>query len=291
VSTLEVWLIWPSLVLFALAFVAELFGMVFGRPRLRKAAFWTSVAAFGLETGAIAARWVELGHGPVMRTYENSLAGSWFLFVVFLGVARTMRRLRSLLVGVLPIIVLMIGNGIMSRPEPEPLLPPYQSAWLWVHVSFAWLAYGSFLVAAVLAALYLGKSRRAVASGVAETGSPVSEDLRAEPEGKGAALLPPPAVLDELSLGTVLFGFVCHTVMLGAGAIWAHGLWGRYWSWDPVETWSLITWIVYGLYLHLRVTYGWRGRRAAWLSIGAAAAVIITFGGMGFTGGIHTRLL
>jgi cytochrome c-type biogenesis protein CcsB len=291
VSAFEVWLVWPSLVLYALAFVAELFGMIFGHPRLRRAGFWTSVAAFGLETAAIAARWAATGHAPVMRTFENSLAGSWFLYLVFLGVARSVRRLRSLLVGVLPIVVLMIGNGIMSRPEPEPLLPPYQSAWLWVHVSFAWLAYGSFLVAAVLATLYLVKSRRAVQA-VPDDGAVAAPDgLRVEPEGKGAALLPAPAVLDEISLGTVLFGFVSHTVMLGAGAIWAHGLWGRYWSWDPVETWSLITWVVYGLYLHLRVTYGWRGRRAAWLCIAAAAAVIITFGGMGFTGGIHTRLL
>jgi cytochrome c-type biogenesis protein CcsB len=291
VSALEVSLIWPALVLFALAFVAELFGMIFGRPRLRRIAFWTSVAAFALETGAIAVRWAELGHGPVMRTYENSLAGSWFLYLVFQGVTRTVRRLRSLLVGVLPIAVLMIGNGIMSRPEPEPLLPPYQSAWLWVHVSFAWLAYGSFLVAAVMAALYLVKSRRAEEAVPAVAAAASLEGEAAEPEGKGAALLPALPVLDDVSLGTVLFGFVSHTVMLGAGAIWAHGLWGRYWSWDPVETWSLITWVVYGLYLHLRITYGWRGRRAAWLSIAAAAAVIVTFGGLGFTGGIHTRLL
>lgn len=286
-TALEIWLVWPALVLFASGFVAELWGMVFGKPRARRAAFWLAAAAFGLETAAIAARWVATGHGPVMRTYENSLAGSWFLFLVFLGVARGVPRIRSLLVGVLPMVLLMIGNGIMSGPEHEPLLPPYQSGWLWIHVAFAWFAYGSFLVAAVLGGLHLWKAKRRDAASAA----PPAPGEGAEPEGRGAGLLPPPAVLDELSLKTVIFGFVSHTVMLGAGAIWAHGLWGRYWSWDPVETWSLITWVVYGLYLHLRVTYGWRGRRAAWLAIVCAAAVIITFGGMGFTGGVHTRLL
>ncbi|HET6922578.1 MAG TPA: cytochrome c biogenesis protein CcsA [Anaeromyxobacteraceae bacterium] len=285
-TTVEIWLIWPALVLFALGFVAELWGMVFGKPRARRVAFWVAAAAFGLETAAIAARWVATGHGPVMRTYENSLAGSWFLFLIFLGVSRGVPRARSLLVGVLPIVLLMVGNGIMSNPEHEPLLPPYQSGWLWIHVAFAWFAYGSFLVAAVLGGLHLWKAKRADAGAAPPRTAP-----EVAGEGQGAALLPPPAILDELSLKSVIFGFVSHTVMLGAGAIWAHGLWGRYWSWDPVETWSLITWVVYGLYLHLRVTYGWRGRRAAWLAIACAAAVIITFGGMGFTGGVHTRLL
>ncbi len=287
-TALEIRLVWPALALFAVAFLAELWGMVFGKARARRAAFWMAAAAFGLETAAIAARWAATGHGPVMRTYENSLAGSWFLFLVFLGVSWGVPRMRSLLVGVLPIALLMVGNGIMSGPEHEPLLPPYQSGWLWIHVAFAWFAYGSFLVAAVLGALHLWKARRA-AAGESAPGPVAAGGV--EPEGRGAGLLPPPAILDELSLKTVLFGFVSHTVMLGAGAIWAHGLWGRYWSWDPVETWSLITWVVYGLYLHLRVTYGWRGRRAAWLAIACAAAVVITFGGMGFSGGVHTRLL
>ncbi len=272
----EILLIWPALVLFVVAFVGELFGLVFSRPRARRVSLGVAVAAFALQTAGMAARWVVLGHGPVMRTYENSLAGSWFLFAVVLGVSRTAPRLRILLVGALPIVVLMIGNGIMSSPEPEPLLPPYQSGWLWIHVTFAWLAYGSFLVAAILAGIYLWNARH----------PPAAAAAAAPRDGVGGD-----AILDDVALRMILFGFVSHTVMIGAGAIWAHGLWGRYWSWDPVETWSLISWVIYGLYLHLRLTYGWRGRRGAWLAIAAAAAVVVTFGGMGFTGGVHTRLL
>jgi cytochrome c-type biogenesis protein CcsB len=272
VTPVEALLVWSAVAAFCAGFVLELLGLVNRREHLQRVAFGATLGALALLTGAAAARWAAVGHGPVQRTFENSLAASWFLVVVFLGIARGVPRVRALLVGVLPVVVLMLGNGIMSRPEHEPLLPPYRSGWLWVHVSFAWLAYGSFLVAAALGVVYLRKAREA---------TPPAADQR----------LPAAPVLDELALKAIIFGFVSHTVMMAAGAIWAHGLWGRYWSWDPVETWSLISWVIYGLYLHLRVTFGWRGRRATWLAVAAAAAVIVTFGGMGFTAGIHTRLL
>jgi ABC-type transport system involved in cytochrome c biogenesis permease subunit len=78
--------------------------------------------------------------------------------------------------------------------------------------------------------------------------------------------------------------------MIASGAIWAHGLWGRYWGWDPVETWSLISWLTYGLNLHLRVSLGWRGRRAAWLAIGSLFGVIFLFFGLGFVSDVHTSI-
>lgn len=271
-SQTEAVLIWSALVLWALAFAAWLYGIIYLKDRLQRFAFWAGVGGFGLETAAIIVRWLQVGHGPVMRSYENSLAGSWFLYAIYLVLSRAMPRAKNLSLGVLPIVLLMVGNGIMSGPQPEPLLPPYQSTWLWIHVGFAWLSYGAFLVAAAMAIVYLLKTR---------------PNLRAFK----AERLPPAEALDELTFKTILFGFVAHTIMTGCGAIWAHGLWGRYWSWDPIETWSLITWLVYALYLHLRITFGWRGRKAAWFAAIAAVAVTITFGGMGFVGGIHTRLL
>jgi ABC-type transport system involved in cytochrome c biogenesis permease subunit len=79
--------------------------------------------------------------------------------------------------------------------------------------------------------------------------------------------------------------------MIATGSIWAHGLWGRYWGWDPIETWSLISWLIYGAALHLRITMGWKARRMAWLAVGAMATVIISFFGIGFISGVHTGLL
>ena len=86
--------------------------------------------------------------------------------------------------------------------------------------------------------------------------------------------------LDELTFRYVVFGFIMDTIMIGAGAIWAKDLWGSYWSWDPVETWSLVSWLIYGLTIHLRVTFGWREQKLAWLVIAALSTVIITFFGI-----------
>jgi ABC-type transport system involved in cytochrome c biogenesis permease subunit len=88
--------------------------------------------------------------------------------------------------------------------------------------------------------------------------------------------------LDELIFRYVIFGFITDTIMIGAGAIWAKDLWGSYWSWDPVETWSLVSWLIYGITIHLRVTFGWRESRLAWLAIIALSSVIISFFGVTF---------
>jgi ABC-type transport system involved in cytochrome c biogenesis permease subunit len=88
--------------------------------------------------------------------------------------------------------------------------------------------------------------------------------------------------LDELIFRYVVFGFITDTIMICAGAIWAKDLWGSYWSWDPVETWSLVSWIVYGIAIHLRVTFGWRDSRFAWIAVLALSTVIISFFGVTF---------
>jgi ABC-type transport system involved in cytochrome c biogenesis permease subunit len=98
-------------------------------------------------------------------------------------------------------------------------------------------------------------------------------------------------VIDELSAKLIAFGFVADTVMIASGAIWAHGLWGRYWAWDPIETWSLVSWLTYAVYLHVRFTLGWTGSRAAWLALGAAAMIVVTFFGIGVVSNVHTQLL
>jgi ABC-type transport system involved in cytochrome c biogenesis permease subunit len=171
----------------------------------------------------------------------------------------------------------MLGYGIMGSPSiVEPLPPPYKSNWLWIHVSFAWICYGAFHVSAALGALYLLKGRFAGRAGR------VFGLLESLPE---------PAKLDDINFKLIVYGFIAHVVMLGSGAIWAYGLWGRYWAWDPIETWSLISWVIYGICIHLRMSYGWRGKRFAWLSIIAVIAILVTFGGIGFIGGTHTPLL
>ena len=146
-----------------------------------------------------------------------------------------------------------------------------------MHVSFAWIAYGAYHVSAGVAVLYLLKERWA---------------RKGEPNIPAALKkLPDLAIMDGLIAQLIEYGFLAHIIMIGAGAIWAYGLWGRYWNWDPIETWSLISWIIYGINIHMRMTYGWKGKKGAWLAAASLAAVIITFGGIGFIGGVHTPLL
>jgi len=164
----------------------------------------------------------------------------------------------------------MLGNGLQGQKELLPLEPPYRSNWLYVHVLFAWLAFGSYMVAAGVGAVTI---------------------LRQRLLNMFSFNLPVEKLLDELSFRLILFGFLAESIMIGSGAIWAHGLWGRYWGWDPVETWSLISWLTYGLNLHLRLTYGWRGKRAAWLAIFSLFGVIALFFGIGYISGLHTRML
>lgn len=274
-SSLEGIFLWAGIGACLLGFCAYLVGLIFRKEAGVAAGWFLALGGFVLESAAILARWAASGHWPVVGRYENALAGTWFILLVFLILERRIPGTRALGVLILPAVLLMLGYGIMSRPELEPLPPPWQSNWLAVHVVFAWLAYSSFLLVSGLGTLYLVKRR-------------------AEMRGNGGTLLrrlPRSLILDELGLRLIMFGLASHTVMIAAGAIWAHGLWGRYWGWDPVETWSLITWLVYGITLHLRLTLGWKGPRAAWLGIAAFAAVLVTFYGLGLVASIHTQLL
>jgi ABC-type transport system involved in cytochrome c biogenesis permease subunit len=155
---------------------------------------------------------------------------------------------------------------MMAPGDLAPLEPPYRSSWLAVHVLFAWIAFGSYVVAAAIAGyqLWIGRG------------------------GRSSDRLP---ALDEGSARLVAVGFLGHTVMIASGAIWAHGLWGRYWAWDPIETWSLVSWLTYAMVLHFRFTLGWTGRRAAWLGVAAAASIVVTFFGIGAVSNVHTQLL
>ncbi|HEU5251689.1 MAG TPA: cytochrome c biogenesis protein CcsA [Thermoanaerobaculia bacterium] len=260
--------LWGSIALYVATFVASMLSSLFRSPRARTAVAWCWPAALGLHLAAGLTRWTATGHAPVMYAYENSLSGSFFVGLIFFFVARRWAQaLRALPVAVAAVL-LILGNGLMSPARLSPLEPPFRSAWLVVHVLFAWVAFGSFLVASVIAGLYLRGERRA------------------RLEGSAA-----PAILDDICGRLITLGFAGDTVMIASGAIWAHGLWGRYWAWDPVETWSFITWLIYGVNIHLRFTLGWKGRKAALLALFSVITVVVTFFGIGVVSEVHTQLL
>jgi cytochrome c-type biogenesis protein CcsB len=275
-SALENIFLWLGVLGYIVSFILSLFGLTFSREGGLAIGWKVIIAAFVFHTLAILSRWVATGHMPVMGVYENSLLGAWFVVLIYLLCWRWFPGVKPLCVVVAPIVLIMLGNGIMRGAELQPLEPAFQSNWLFVHVTFAWLAYGSFFIAACLGVAFLWKNR-------AEEQGRADEGL----SGK----FPELGILDNLIFRFIIFGFIADTLMIATGSIWAHGLWGRYWGWDPIETWSLVSWLIYGVALHLRVTMGWKNEKMAWLTIGSILTVIITFFGIGFISGVHTRLM
>lgn len=259
--------LWASIVFYSLGFMILLSGIIFSKERQVSLGWVAAVAGFVSHNLTIVVRWTISGHPPFYGIYEHFLAEAWFFMAIFVVVAARKKTLRRLGVGILPFCVLFLGYGIMSGDMvTEPLPPPYRSAWLWVH-SISWFGYGAFFISGVSSVLYLLRD-------------------------KGRLEMLPDAVdIDQINFRMIIFGFITLAIGMGAGALWAYGLWGRYWGWDPIETWTLITWLLYGLIIHLRVSYGWKGKRMAWLSIASIISVMITLGGIGFAGGVHTPLL
>lgn len=254
---------------YGLSFLLFLIALVFKKERLQVPGFRLVAGGFAAHTLAIAARWYATGHMPVMHTYENSLTGVWVTVLVYLFIRWYFPPARSFAVVITPLALLVLGNGLQVGAELQPLEPAFKSNWLAVHVLFAWFAFGSYATAFAAGVIYLLKGRR-------NTGF--------------LARLPEFKLLDELSMRLILFGFFAQAVMIGSGAIWAFGLWGRYWGWDPVETWSLISWLIYGTNLHLRITLGWTGKRAAWLAVLSLTGIVFLFFGFGHGSSVHTQM-
>lgn len=268
--------LWVGVFFYVVSFSLFLGGVIFKKERQVSFAWKGFIAAFVFHTTTIVVRWIESGHLPVLWPYEHALLSSWFVALIFIITCRWVSGLKIMGIAVFPAVLMVLGYGIMNQGVGiEPLPPPYQSNWLWVHVIFAWLAYSAFAFSAVVAILYLLKERA----------------LRKGNDSGLFQRLPSPEILDDLTFRIAFFGFVGLTIEMGAGAIWAYGLWGRYWAWDPMETWTLISWLIYALYLHLRVTMGWRGTKMAWIAIIAFASIFIAFGGIAMMMGLHGTLV
>ncbi len=247
---------WATLATYAFAVGAQILGQVFRSSRWTRAGAAALRGGLGLHTALVAWRWIATGHVPTIGNFENTLVGAWFI-AAMAAWAGYRERYPLVAAAVLPFALLVLGGGALSNPAPSPLLASLNSSWLYIHIFFAWLAYGAFTVACGTAILYLVKTR----------GGRKPSDARL-------------ARLDELMFRSTAFGFVMDAIMIAAGAIWAKDLWGSYWSWDPVETWSLLSWVIYGLVLHLRTTMGWRGRSIAWILVFAVITVVVSFWGV-----------
>ncbi len=257
---------WCAVALYALATGGIVYALVFRNERFIGRMIWLATVGYVAHGGAIAARYVAQGHLPWAGDYENALFGGWFIVGSALLVAWRQRALQVIAVAALPLAFLLMGYGAMRNPVLTPLEASLRSNWLVIHVFFAWLSFGAYALAMSGAVVWILKRRA--------HGRPAPNPVYDR--------FPSLDRLDELVFRWVVFGFVTDAVMIVSGAIWARDLWGSYWSWDPVETWSLVTWFTYGLAIHLRVTRGWRGARFAWLAVLAIVGVVIAFFGVTF---------
>ena len=232
--------------------------------------------ALGLLIAALVARGIWAGRAPWGNMYEYSLASAAAMTGVFLGVSlRRDVRWLGLLVTMASLITLGVAVLLLYNDSPQ-LVPALKSYWLAIHVSAAIISGGAFTVGAAATVLYL-----------------VADRAERKPDARIshaiAARIPDARSLDALAYKVNAFVFPLWTFAVIAGAIWAEDAWGRYWGWDPKETWAFITWLVYAAYLHARATAGWKGRRAAVIGLVGFACFLINFFGVNlFVGGLHS---
>ena len=217
--------------------------------------------AFILLFVAVVARGLSNGHVPWGNMYEFSITGALAFTGAYL-VALRKYDLRWLGLFISLAALLTLGTAItLLYRDSAPLVPALKSTWLVIHVIAAIISGGVFLLSNVIAGAYLYLDSRERAGG----------------RPAWATRLPALDVLDQLSYRLVAFVFPLWTFSVIAGAIWAESAWGRYWGWDPKETWAFITWVAYAAYLHARVTVGWKGRRAAWLCLFAGSTFLFNY--------------
>ncbi len=225
----------------------------------------TLVAAL-MHTVGVVARGIDAGHVPWSNMYEVTISGSLAGVLAFLVIQRY-RDVSYLAPGVTGLVAASLGVALLVLyREVTGLQPALQSFWLVIHVLVAVVAMGVLGVAAVASVLQLLQHERE--DGSAWTG---------RPRWRWLSVVPGTQVLEGVAFRLNAVGFVAWTFTLIAGAIWAEHSWGRYWGWDPKETWTLVIWLLYAAYLHARTTQGWSGRKAAWLSLAGFIAVIMNF--------------
>jgi cytochrome c-type biogenesis protein CcsB len=254
-----------------------LFAWVFRKPAAAASGTWVAVAGWVLNAAGIGLRWVEsyrmgFGHAPLSNLYESLVFFAWATMAIYFYIEW---RYRNRVIGAFaaPVAFLTMAYASLSpniSDRIQPLIPALKSNWLIAHVITCFVGYGAFAVAFGVGIMYLLK-----AGGT-------------DSESGLVGRLPTVSVLDELMHRLIMFGFLFLSAGIITGAVWANSAWGRYWGWDPKETWSLITWFVYAALLHARLMRGWRGRRIAYLSIVGFGAVLFTYFGVNLLPGLHS---
>jgi len=260
--------------LFDVALVAYPLALLLAAVNLFAPRRWLdALATVGLAIGVLALtaymslRWAEAGRAPFSNMFESLVLFAWTIPLVYLVLRIGGKTVAVLLppTALLALLLLVYASAFLSS-EIQPLMPALRSNWLAFHVMACLIGYGSFAVSCLAAIGYL------IASRTASKVSPANQDL-----------------LEAVMSKTASFGFLFLVVGIAMGAVWANVAWGTYWSWDPKETWSLITALIYAVFLHGRYLRGWQSRRMAWIAIIGFISVLITYVGVNYLmKGLHS---
>ena len=249
---------------------------IFKKKLPGKIAFFTAVTGIAGNLAGMILRWVEsyklgIGHAPLSNMYESLVFFSFTIISLCLIFDHKNKRMFTSILGSSFAFLAMAYASLSPNVNDriQPLIPALKSNWLIVHVITCFFGYAAFAAAFGISLIYLMKQN-------------------SKGNFKKTSLVPANDIMDELTHQMVMFGFLFLTIGIITGAVWANSAWGSYWSWDPKETWSLITWFIYATMLHARITRGWAGKRIAWLSIIGFAAVIFTYFGVNLLPGLHS---
>lgn len=247
-----------GVLIYALTMVLYFISYINKSEKMGKNAQIALQIAFVIHTGAIIVRGFASNRVPLTNQYEFATAFAWGI-ALFLIIFEKKYKYYSMGTFVVPLLLIVIGYAALRNKEIQPLMPALKSWWLVIHVSLAILSYGSFAVATGTSVMFLIQDKNGN-----------SKDTR----------LPDKEKLDEITYRAVLLGFLFLSMTIITGALWAKKSWGRYWAWDPKETWSLVTWIIYTIYLHLRRSRGLINKKSAWFCIIGFIAVLFTYIGV-----------
>jgi cytochrome c-type biogenesis protein CcsB len=266
-------------VFYLLACLSFLFFVLSNRRALLRIALGLIVCGFLLHTLGVAARYALAGRAPLANMYESIVFATWGLIGIALILELTRRSgyIGLFASGFAFIVMVAVSFLPLHMTRIEPLRAVLNSAWLTYHVTTVMLSYSAFMLSFLFSVAYLAKE--------------YGHDRKGMQGERLTAWLPGKETLDLLNYRAVQIGWPLLTFGIFSGAVWANTAWGRFWGWDPKETWSLITWIIYTIFLHLRINQGWRGRKTAYAAVIGFLGVLVTWFGVSYLPifhGLHT---
>jgi len=248
-------LFFGSLIFYFITIIIYFSGLVFKKEKLRKISWIIFLAGFAMESAYLLARGITAGRLPLSNQFEFATAFSWGIALLLI-IIRVKSKSEWLSAVAMPMTFLVMSYAALQPKEITELMPALRSAWFGLHIGAAVFSYSSFVIAGCIGLRYIISRKKETA-----------DDLKL-------------MQMDYMEYRFIAFGFLLLTVTIISGAIWAEQAWSAFWTWDPKEVWALITWIIYAVYLHLRLRMKKSGEKMAWFSVIAVPIVIFTFIGV-----------